>query len=96
MQEIPEFLEQYKDGATTQAEKRFDALDHPEELGKHGTDIFNTQATGSAGGDSWNDPANLSSGGLSDGVAGDGWGSSIAKVVDDGWGAGTADAGSSW
>lgn len=88
-QEIPEFLEQYKDGATTQAEKRFDALDHHEELGKHGTDIFSIQAAGAG---SWNAPTDSSSGLIAD----DGWGFGSVTKIDDGWGANTPNAGSSW
>ena len=99
-QEIPEFLEQYKDGATTQTEKRFDALDHHEELAKHGTEIFNMQARV----DSWNSTANPPSDsvapvddgwGMGTAVVDDGWGEGTA-VVGDGWGAGTANTGSSW
>ena len=99
-QEIPEFLEQYKDGPTTQTEKKFDALEHHDELSKFGTEVFNMQAAGS---DSWNNPAISSSDSAAfntQAAGGDTWNNpssgSTAQAADDGWGAGTAEFKSTW
>lgn len=91
-QEIPQFLEQYRDGATTQTEKKFDALDQISVLGKLGTEIFNVQT---AGGDSWDNPSAISASGSVAKVDGDGWGAGTT-VADDGWGTGTTVADDCW